>query len=166
MARPSPEELAAAPHHFIACRSVTDPFNVFTYQEEAIALITRLFQTHDTLIAVGGSGLYIEALCKGIAVLPDPDPALREELQQKLRNEGVESLRAMLRTVDPDYYRQVDLANGVRIQRALEVTLTAGIPYSQLVSRPPPTRLQYRVRPSSSPQPRRAAANVSTAVST
>lgn len=89
---------------------------------------------------MGGSGLYIQALCHGIAVLPDPDPALRLKLQQQLQTEGVESLRAMLRNLDPDYYHTVDPANGVRIQRALEVTLTSGIPYSRLVNQPPARR--------------------------
>ena len=140
MARPTVKELAEVPHHFIACRSATDPYNVFSYEQEALALLQHLFQTHDTVIAVGGSGLYIQALCQGIAHLPDPDPDLRLQLQEKLRNEGVESLRAMLRTLDPDYYHTVDLANGVRIQRALEVTLTAGKPYSQLINQPPRPR--------------------------
>lgn len=140
VARPSADELAAVPHHFIACRSVSNPYNVSTYEHEAIDCINRLFQTHEHVIAVGGSGLYIEALCNGIAILPDPDPALREELQQKLRNEGVESLRTMLRTIDPIYYQQVDLANGVRIQRALEVSLTVGRPYSEVIRQPRKTR--------------------------
>ena len=136
VARPTPDELAAAPHHFIACRSVKEPYNVFSYEQEALRLIHTLFQQHDTVVAVGGSGLYIEALCRGISVMPDPTPELRKMLQEKLRNEGVESLRAMLHTLDPDYYAQVDLANGVRIQRALEVCLTAGKPYSQLINQP------------------------------
>ena len=136
VARPSPEELAAVPHHFIACRSVTQPYNVFTFEHEALQLLDTLFQQYDTVIAVGGSGLYIEALCHGISVLPDPTPELRKSLQQKLQTEGVESLRSMLRNLDPDYYSQVDLANGVRIQRALEVCLTAGKPYSQLIQQP------------------------------
>ena len=140
VARPTPDELAAVPHHFIACRSITDPYNVFSYEQEAIACINRLFQSHDHVVAVGGSGLYIEALCNGIALLPDPDPSLRQRLQQQLKDEGVESLRAMLRTVDPDYYRQVDLANGVRIQRALEVSLTVGRPYSEVIQQPRKTR--------------------------
>ncbi len=140
MARPTASELAAAKHHFIACRSVSEPYNVFAYEQEALACIERLFQDHDTVVAVGGSGLYVDALRNGISVLPDPAPGLREELQKKLREEGVASLRAMLRLLDPDYYAQVDLANGVRIQRALEVTLTAGTPYSQLVKQPPRPR--------------------------
>ena len=140
MARPTLAQLAAAKHHFIACRSVTNPYNVFAYEQDALACLAKLFQHYDTVVAVGGSGLYVDALRHGISVLPDPDPSLREELQKKLREEGVNSLRAMLRILDPDYYAQVDLANGVRIQRALEVTLTAGTPYSKLVNQPPRPR--------------------------
>lgn len=140
VARPSKEELDAAQHHFIACRSVTEPYNVFTYEQEALSCLNKLFETHDVAVAVGGSGLYIDALCNGVAVLPDPSPELRKELQDKLRNEGVESLRSMLKVLDPEYYNQVDLANGVRIQRALEVCLTAGKPYSQMIQQPRDTR--------------------------
>ena len=136
VARPSPNELASVPHHFIACRSVQDPYNVYTYQQDALKLLDNLFQQHDTVVAVGGSSLYIEALCHGIALLPDPTPELRAMLQHKLHTEGVESLRSMLRVLDPDYYNQVDLANGVRIQRAVEVCITAGKPYSQLIQQP------------------------------
>lgn len=140
VARPSKEELDAVQHHFIACRSVTEPYNVFTYEQEALSCLNKLFESHDIVVAVGGSGLYIDALCNGVAVLPDPSPELRKELQDKLRNEGVESLRSMLKVLDPEYYNQVDLANGVRIQRALEVCLTAGKPYSQMIRQPRDTR--------------------------
>ena len=146
VARPSPQELAAAPHHFIACRSVKDPYNVFTYEQEALSCLDDLFKEHDDVVAVGGSSLYIQALCRGIALLPDPTPELRRQLQDKLRHEGIESLRSMLRLLDPDYYNQVDLANGIRIQRALEVTLTAGKPYSQLLAQPTRPR-SFRICP-------------------
>ena len=136
VARPSAEELATVKHHFIACRSVENPYNVFTFEQDALRLLQVLFQQYDTVVAVGGSGLYIEALCNGISVLPDPAPELRTMLQQKLRTEGVESLRAMLHTLDPEYYSKVDLANGVRIQRALEVCLTTGKPYSEVIQQP------------------------------
>ena len=136
VARPTPEELAAAPHHFIACRSVQEPYNVFTYQQEAHTLMRRLFEEHDTLVAVGGSSLYIEALTHGISVLPDPSPELRASLKRQLAEEGIGSLRAMLQKLDPEYYQRVDLANPVRIQRALEVCITAGKPYSELIARP------------------------------
>lgn len=145
VARPAPDELAAAPHHFIACRSVQQPYNVFTYEQEAIACIERLFAEHDEVVAVGGSGLYIEALCHGVSLMPDPAPELRQQLQQQLRDEGIESLRSMLRMLDPDYYAQVDLANGVRIQRALEVCLTTGRPYSRVIQQERPPR-PFRIR--------------------
>lgn len=140
VARPSAEELAAAKHHFIACRSVQDPYNVFTYEQDALACLEKLFERHDTVVVVGGSGLYIDALRNGIALLPDPTPELRQELQRKLKEEGVESLRAMLRVMDPEYYAKVDLANGVRIQRALEVCITSGRTYTEMISQPLPQR--------------------------
>ena len=147
VARPSPEELAAAPHHFIACRSVHEPYNVFSYQQEALALMQRLFEEHDTLVAVGGSSLYIQALTHGISVLPDPSPELRASLKKQLQEEGIGSLRAMLQKLDPDYYQRVDLANPIRIQRALEVCLTAGKPYSQLIASSSPKLGKVAARP-------------------
>lgn len=146
VARPSPDELAAAPHHFIACRSVLEPYNVFTYQQEALALTRQLFQQHDTLVAVGGSSLYIQALTRGINILPDPTSELRASLQRQLHDEGIQSLRALLKSLDPDYYARVDLANPIRIQRALEVCLTAGEPYSRFLDRPTEPR-DFTVEP-------------------
>lgn len=133
VARPTPEELSAAPHHFIANRSVTQPYNIFQYQEEALQLLDELFKEHETVIAVGGSALYAEALCHGVAVLPDPSPELRAKLTKQLQTEGVESLQKQLKVLDPEYYAKVDKQNGVRLQRAIEVCLTAGKPYSELL---------------------------------
>lgn len=130
VARPSDEELAAVPHHFIACRSVTEPYNIYDYEHDAMAVVARLMETHDTVVAVGGSGLYIDALRATPAVLPSPSAELRSMLQQM----PLEEKRAQLRLLDPDYYARVDLRNPVRLQRALEVCLTAGRPYSQVLA--------------------------------
>lgn len=130
VARPSDEELAAVPHHFIACRSVTEPYNIYDYEHDAMAVVARLMETHDTVVAVGGSGLYINALRATPAVLPSPTAELRSMLQQM----PLEEKRAQLRLLDPDYYARVDLRNPVRLQRALEVCLTAGRPYSQVLA--------------------------------
>ena len=146
VARPTTDELAAVPHHFIACRPVAEPYNVYSYWQEAQICLHQLMERYGCAVAVGGSGLYIEALCHGVSRLPDPDPALRQELQRRLHDEGVESLRPMLRQLDPDYYARVDLANGVRIQRALEVCITAGRPYSELLREPRPMR-EYDITP-------------------
>lgn len=133
MARPSQEELNSVPHHFIACRSITNPYNVYSFEQEALQRIEQLFEQHDTLIAVGGSGLYIDALTKGVAILPDPLPGLREQLKQQLETEGIACFQRQLKQLDPKYYERVDLKNPVRLQRALEVCITAGRPYSELL---------------------------------
>lgn len=130
VARPTDEELAAVPHHFIACRSVTEPYNIYDYEHDAMKVVDRLFASHDTVIAVGGSGLYIDALRATPAVLPSPTAELRSMLQQM----PLEEKRAQLRLLDPDYYARVDLRNPVRLQRALEVCLTAGRPYSAVIA--------------------------------
>ncbi len=133
VARPSPQELSAVPHHLIACRSVTEGYNVYTFMQDAQSVLRRLFATRDIAVAVGGSGLYVDALCRGIALMPDPPPELREQLQRQIREEGLQPLQQRLKDLDPDYYQRVDLNNPVRVQRALEVCLTTGRPYSQVL---------------------------------
>ena len=132
VARPSEEELAAAKHHFIANLSIHDNYNVSMYEHDALALLDDLFATHDTAASVGGSGLYVDALCQGITVMPDPDPEIRAQLKQTLETEGIESLRNQLRILDPDYYYSTEIANPLRIIRGLEMCLTTGRPFSQI----------------------------------
>ncbi len=132
VARPSEEELAAAKHHFIANLSIHDNYNVSMYEHDALALLDDLFATHDTAVAVGGSGLYVDALCQGITAMPDPDPEIRAQLKQTLETEGIESLRHQLRILDPDYYYSTEIANPLRIIRGLEMCLTTGRPFSQI----------------------------------
>lgn len=141
VARPSEAELAAVRHHFVACRSVTDPFNIYDYEQEAISLIERLFEQHEVVVACGGSGLYIDALCQGVSPMPSPTAELRSHLQQL----SLEEKRAQLRLLDPDYYSRVDLRNPVRLQRALEVCLTAGRPYSQVVAEWKPAQRPFQI---------------------
>ena len=145
VARPSDDELSAAPHHFVACRSVTEPYNISDYEHDALALLDRLFARHDVVLAVGGSGLYVDALRLGVSSMPDPTPELRARLQQM----PLEEKRAQLQLLDPDYYARVDLRNPVRLQRALEVCLMTGRPYSQVLAvqqpRPRPFDVEIRV---------------------
>ncbi|MEI8202478.1 MAG: tRNA (adenosine(37)-N6)-dimethylallyltransferase MiaA [Bacteroidota bacterium] len=131
-AKPSPAELNLVKHHFIGNLDIEQDYNISKYEVEALQCADVLFKTHHSIVLVGGSGLYIDAFCKGIDVLPDPDLQLRSELKEKLINQGIESLRLDLKTLDPDYYATVDLANPNRIMRALEVILQTGTPYSQL----------------------------------
>ena len=145
VARPTDEELAAVPHHFIACRSVTEPYNIYDYAQDALQVIERLFETHEVVIAVGGSGLYIDALLHPVSPMPNPTPELRTRLQQM----PLEEKRAQLQLLDPEYYARVDLRNPVRLQRALEVCLMTGRPYSEVVaqqqSEPRPFETEVRV---------------------
>ena len=140
VARPSPEELAAAKHHFIACRSVTEPYNAFDYEHDALNTLSTIFESHDTAVAVGGSGLYVDALCNGINLLPDPTPELRAELSQKIASGHLDELLGELQRLDPEYYAIVDRQNPMRIQRALETVYTSGQPYSSLIGKKLPQR--------------------------
>ncbi len=130
-AQPTAEELAAAKHYFIADREVEDDFNCGRYEVEALELLDRLFADNEYVVAVGGSGLYIQALCDGMDDLPEADDAIREQLKARLESEGLESLAEELRRLDPVYAEEVDICNPARVMRALEVCMTTGRPYSE-----------------------------------
>ena len=131
-AQPTAEQLQAAEHHFIASHDITENLNCGAYAEQALARLAELFATHDCVVAVGGSGLYVQALCDGMDDLPRADEALRAELMRRIDEEGLESLVGELRRLDPDYCAGADLRNPARVVRALEVCLQTGRPYSSL----------------------------------
>ncbi|MBR2162677.1 MAG: tRNA (adenosine(37)-N6)-dimethylallyltransferase MiaA [Bacteroidales bacterium] len=128
---PSAEQLSAVQHYFIHSHTVEDLYTAGRYEIEALDLINRLFgEGHDTLVMAGGSGFYINALVNGLDDFPSADLDLREELMTRLREEGVESLRVELKALDPESYATIDIANGQRVVRALEVCLMTGKPFS------------------------------------
>ncbi len=131
-AQPTEEELQRVEHHFIASHELTDEFNCGAYEEAAIKRLDELFQTHSCVVAVGGSGLYIKALCEGMDEMPNADTELRTRLAERLQTEGLDILAAELQQLDPLYYDVVDRRNPARVMRALEVCLTTGKPYSSL----------------------------------
>ncbi|MDR0510784.1 MAG: tRNA (adenosine(37)-N6)-dimethylallyltransferase MiaA [Rikenellaceae bacterium] len=131
-AQPSTEQQRAVPHHFIASHEIDDAFTCGRYETEAIALLDRLFAVRDVVVAVGGSGLYIDALCNGMDSLPEGDPELRRELMRRLTENGLWSLAEELKRLDPEYYERIDRQNPQRIVRALEVCLQTGRTYSSL----------------------------------
>ena len=130
-AQPTKEELEAVPHYFIADREVEDDFNCGRYEVEALALLDRLFAENKYVVAVGGSGLYIQALCSGMDALPEADEELRVSLKKRLEKEGLESLFTELQHLDPQYAEVVDRCNPARVMRALEVCISTGRPYSE-----------------------------------
>ena len=131
-ARPSEADLKLVPHHFIGHLSIQDEYNVSRFEEDVLNLLPGLFQYHECAIMTGGSGLYINAVCHGIDDLPDPEDSLHEELKRLYTQEGIGALRAQLKILDPEYYKQVDLANPNRLLRALEVCIATGKTYSSL----------------------------------
>lgn len=131
-AQPSKEQLEAVEHHFIASHDINDRLNCGAYEVQALDCLEKLFTQHDIVVAVGGSGLYVQALCEGLDDLPQADEQLRRELEQQLADMGIEALVDRLRELDPDYCEAVDRSNPARVIRALEVCLQTGRPYSAL----------------------------------
>jgi tRNA dimethylallyltransferase len=128
---PSAEQLSAVQHYFIHSHSVEQLYTAGKYELEALELINRLFdEGHETLVMAGGSGFYVDALVNGLDDFPSADLQLRDELMTRLREEGVESLRVDLQKLDPESYASIDIANGQRVVRALEVCIMTGRPFS------------------------------------
>ena len=138
---PSKEQLNAVPHYFIHSHTVTELYTAGKYEIEALSLINRLFdEGHETLVMAGGSGFYVDALVNGLDDFPQADLKLRSELTDRLKNEGVESLQQELLKLDPESYATIDIANGQRVVRALEVCIMTGRPFSSFKTSPNRTR--------------------------
>lgn len=125
-AKPSEQELAQANHHFISSHSVKDFFSTGDFELQALALMDKLFAKHPVLIMVGGSGLYINAICNGLDEMPEIDLNIREKLNQEFANNGIEPIRKQLAELDPEYFAKVDQSNPQRMIRGLEVVLSTG----------------------------------------
>lgn len=133
---PSPEELAAVTHYFIQTVPITRNYTAGIYETEALALVNRLFaEGHQTLVMCGGSMLYIDAFCYGLDDFPEVPLQMREHLMECLQDEGVEVLAQQLKELDPVSYEELDLSNGQRVVRALEVCLYTGKPFSSFKTR-------------------------------
>lgn len=131
---PSPQELAQVKHHFIQSISVEEPYNASIFETQVLKTLEQLFRVHNLVIMVGGSGLYIDAVCRGIDDLPQVDPLLRRELLERYKNEGLESLTHELKRLDPVSYDKVDLKNPMRVLKAMEISIQTGMPYSTFLS--------------------------------
>ncbi len=134
---PTRDQLAAVQHYFIHSHTVAELYTAGKYEIEALELIGRLFEEgHETLVMAGGSGFYVDALVNGLDDFPQADLQLRNDLTDRLKAEGVESLRQELRRLDPESYATIDIANGQRVVRALEVCLMTGRPFSSFKTSP------------------------------
>lgn len=133
---PGQAERRAVPHHFVQHISIGQDYGVGDFEQEALHELNSLFQSHRQVVMVGGSGLYIDAVCSGLNRFPKVDPQIRETLNKQFHTEGIAALQAQLKELDPDYYKQVDLHNHRRLIRALEVCIGSQKPYSYFIGQP------------------------------
>lgn len=129
-AKPSQEELARVPHHFINSLSIWDSYDVKKYEKDALGLLHDLFKKHDIVIMTGGSGLFLEIVMHGMDDIPDVDPHVRQSIIDAFDQQGIGFLQEELKRLDPEYFGVVDLNNPQRLIRALEVCIGVGKPYS------------------------------------
>jgi len=139
-AAPTPEELQRVPHHFIGTLQLTDYYSAAQYEEDALKLLDRLFQTKGVVILTGGSMMYVDAVCKGIDDIPTVDEETRKTLLERYEKEGLEQLCAELKLLDPDYYKIVDLKNHKRVIHALEICYMTGKTYTSFRTQEKKTR--------------------------
>jgi len=129
-AKPTEEELAAAPHFFIDSLSIQDSYSAGDFEKDALAKLDELFRHTNVVVMTGGSGLFVQSVCEGLDDLPKPRAGVRDRLNQLFSKEGIAFLQAELKEKDPVYYREVDIHNPQRIIRALEVFESTGKPFS------------------------------------
>ena len=132
---PSTDELAQAKHHFIQHKSIFEPYSVGDFERDAISLLNTLFRTHEVVVMVGGSGLYANAVLRGLDDFPETDEQIRKELNAQYKTEGIVFLQQKLKTLDPVQYEKIDTNNPQRMIRALEVCMVAGKPYSSFLNK-------------------------------
>lgn len=129
-AKPTPEELMQAKHHFIDSHSISEAYSAGDFERDALALLDGLFQKYNIVVMTGGSGFYVKAVLDGLDNLPAPLPGLRESLMQKLNQNGLLPLQEEVRLIDPQFAATPEIANPQRVVRALEVFHTSGTPIS------------------------------------
>ncbi|MHC9087510.1 tRNA (adenosine(37)-N6)-dimethylallyltransferase MiaA [Tenacibaculum sp. IMCC1] len=133
---PDPEELDAAPHHFIQNRSVFENYSVGQFEKDALKTLNELFTKNPIQIMVGGSGLYVDAVLKGLDYFPDVDSQIRIDLTTELENKGIEHLQKRLKKLDIEAYNTIAIDNPHRLIRSLEICIGTGETYSSFKNKP------------------------------
>ena len=131
-AAPTPEQLAAIRHHFVAFKDLDESYSAAQFEADVMALLPSLWQQGDYAVMCGGSMLYVDAVCRGIDLLPDISPEVRAAVKEKLAREGLESLVEELERLDPQYAATIDRKNTSRVCHGVEICRQAGVPYSTL----------------------------------
>ena len=131
---PSDSELSEVKHHFIQNISIHTEYSVGQFERDAMELLQELFKKHRIVVMVGGSGLYVDAVLKGLDNFPDVNPEIRESLKKELDLFGISYLQDQLKKLDPITYEKIDLENHQRVIRALEICIGTGKPYSSFLT--------------------------------
>lgn len=132
---PSPKELQEVKHYFVQNISILNDYDVATYEQDVLLLLKKLFLEHDQVVLTGGSGLFIDAVCKGIDTMPDIDQAVRERVDNLFHEGGLAALQQEVQRLDPEYWAIVDQKNPRRLQRALEVCYHTGKTFTSFRTR-------------------------------
>ena len=133
---PTLEEQSQAPHYFIQDRSIFDDYNVGQFEKDALNKLDELFESHNVVIMVGGSGLYVDAVLKGLDYFPEINPEIRKQLNLDLEEKGISSLQVRLKEMDLETFDSIAIDNPHRVIRALEVCIGSGSTYSSLKNKP------------------------------
>ncbi len=133
-AAPSQEEQNTIKHHFIQDRSIFEAYSVGDFERDALSLLDTLFKKRDIVVMVGGSGLYVDAVVKGLDEFPEVSSEIREKLNTEYKSLGIEFLQKELKEKDPAYFQKADIQNHHRIIRALEICRSTGLPYSSFLN--------------------------------
>ena len=132
-AKPSEQELAAVPHHFIGHLPMERDYSVGEYEHDALECIAGIRSRGRNVVMVGGSGLYLRAVEQGMDEFPEVSSGVREQVANLMDEKGMAGMQDMLEKLDPEYYARVDRLNPRRLARALEVCLASGKPYSSFL---------------------------------
>jgi tRNA dimethylallyltransferase len=126
VARPSLQELSQVPHHFIASHSINEKVDAVVFEKYALNKLSGLFQKHDVIVMVGGTGLYIKAFCEGMDEMPEVPEAIRQAIIENFESKGIEWLQQQLKENDPEFYAKGEIKNPQRMMRALEIKQATG----------------------------------------
>jgi tRNA dimethylallyltransferase len=137
---PSHDELNAVKHHFIQHKSIFDTYTVGDFERDTISKLQDLHQSNNVAIMVGGSGLYVKAVEKGLDYFPEIDNSIRQQLNIRLENEGLSALQEQLKLLDKEAFETIAIDNPKRVIRALEICIGTGKPYTSFLTNPKKTR--------------------------
>lgn len=144
-AKPSEAELEGVPHHLLGHLSIAEPYTLATFAVAAEKVLASLFDRHNQVVLVGGSGMYIKALLQGVDEMPTITPELRTSLKQEFKEKGLFWLQEEVKSADPQFFEETDTQNHARLLRALEVIRATGKPFSDF-RKGTPKQLPFQVK--------------------